>query len=378
MRHRGVLLPAAIALLAGCAGKAPAVAAQETITSEQATFQVVEVVGGLEHPWAVAFLPEGGMLITERSGRLRIVRDGELDPEPLAGVPEVWASGQGGLLDVVLHPDFADNRLVYLTYAAPADGGAGTAVARARLGEGALEDLEVIFRSNAIGSGGRHFGSRLVFDRDGYLFVTLGERGERERAQDPFDHGGTVVRLHDDGRVPEDNPFADGSDGAPEVYSYGHRNAQGIALHPETGEVWLHEHGPRGGDEINIVRPGRNYGWPVITYGVEYSGVPVGEGITEHPGMEQPLHYWDPSIAPSGMAFYTGDALPEWQGDLFVGALVLTHLARLELEGDEVVGEERLLDGVLGRIRDVRVGPDGLLYVLTDESDGGLYRLEPA
>jgi aldose sugar dehydrogenase len=378
MSSRTMVLPLVTVLGVGCSSQPEGVAAEERIESEQAAFHVVEVVGGLEHPWAVAFLPGGEMLITERPGRLRLVSDGELRPEPIAGVPEVWASGQGGLLDVVPHPDFADNRLVYLSYSAPVDGGHHTHVARGRLGEGALEDVEVIFQASPPASGGRHFGSRLVFDRDGHLFITLGERGDAERAQDPFDHAGTLVRLHDDGRVPDDNPFVDGDGGAPEVYSFGHRNAQGMALHPETGRVWLHEHGPRGGDEINVPRPGLNYGWPVITHGVAYSGLTIGEGITEHPDMESPIHHWTPSIAPSGMAFYRGDAFPEWQGDLFVGALAGQHLARLELDGEQVVAEERLLENTIGRIRDVRSGPDGLLYLLTDHADGSLYRLEPA
>jgi aldose sugar dehydrogenase len=225
--------------------------------------------------------------------------------------------------------------------------------------------------------GGRHFGSRLGFDRDGYLFVTLGERGQDERAQDLGALAGKVVRLHPDGSVPDDNPFVGRNDAAPEIFSYGHRNPQGLAVHPETGAVWVEEHGPRGGDEVNVVRAGANYGWPVITYGRAYSGLPMGEG-SEKEGMEQPLHYWVPSISPSGMAFYGGDAFPAWQGDLFVGALSGELLARLELDGEQVVAEERLLEGVLGRIRDVRVGPDGYLYLLTDYADGALVRLEPA
>jgi aldose sugar dehydrogenase len=351
----------------------------ERVDSEQAAFAVDRLVDGLEHPWAMAFLPEGGMLVTEREGRLRLVtEDFELTPEPLAGVPTAFARGQGGLLDVVLHPDFEDNRLVYLSYAYLANGGAGTAVARGRLGDGALQDTEVIFESNGLASGGRHFGSRLLFDNDGYLYVTHGDRGERDEAQNLANHTGSLIRLHDDGRVPEDNPFVGRDDAMPEIFSYGHRNAQGIALHPETGVVWQHEHGPRGGDELNIIRPGGlNYGWPEVTQGVEYAtGRAIG--LDEAPeGIEAPVHVWTPSIAPSGMAFYTGDAFPEWQGDLLVGALAYRLLARLELDDDTVVHEERLLEGDIGRIRDVRVGPDGLVYLLTDEADGGLYRLSP-
>jgi aldose sugar dehydrogenase len=369
------LVIGAIVSGAGCGSRMDA-AAQGPIRSDQATFELVTVVSGLEHPWGMAFLPDESILVTERSGRLRIVQGGQLDPEPIAGVPPVYASGQGGLLDVALHPEFESNRLIYLSYAAPLDRGAHTNVARARLGERALEDLEVIFRARPPASGGRHFGSRLAFDREGYLYVTVGERGDPDRAQDPADHAGSVLRLHDDGQVPEDNPLVDGG-GAPEIFSYGHRNAQGLAIHPETGIPWLHEHGARGGDEVNIVRPGVNYGWPVITHGIDYSGAPIGEG-THKEGMAQPIYYWVPSIAPSGMAFYDGEAFPEWRGDLFVGALRSELLARLELDGEQVVAEERLLEGAIGRIRDVEVGPDGFLYLLTDETDGGLYRLEPA
>jgi glucose/arabinose dehydrogenase len=369
-----VLLLAAATL--GCERQPVANVPGEPITSEQAVFRVVTVADGLEHPWSVAFLPGGDALITERPGRLRIVRGGVLDPEPLAGVPEVYASGQGGLLDVILDPDFASNRLVYLSYAARADGGAGTRVARARLGDAGLEDLEVIFAAMVTG-GGRHFGSRLGFDPDGYLFVTLGERGASERAQDLGSLAGKVVRLHADGSVPAGNPFVGRAGAGPEIYSYGHRNPQGLAVHPETGRVWVEEHGPRGGDEVNLVAAGVNYGWPVITYGRAYSGGAIGEGSAKE-GMAQPVHYWVPSISPSGMAFYQGDAFPQWQGDLLVGALSGELLARLELDGEQVAGEERLLDGVLGRIRDVRVGPDGYVYLLTDHANGALLRLEPA
>ena len=246
-----------------------------------------------------------------------------------------------------------------------------------RLGDGRLDDLEVIFTAEPLVRSSKHFGSRLAFDREGHLFVTVGERGQDDRAQDLGDHNGSVIRLHPDGSVPADNPFVGRADARPEIYSYGHRNPQGMAVHPETGAVWTQEHGPRGGDEVNLVRPGVNYGWPVITHGIDYSGLPVGEG-THKEGMAQPVHYWDPSIAPSGMAFYTGDAFPEWQGDLFIGALRDQLLVRLELDGERVVAEERLLEDAIGRIRDVETGPDGFLYLLTDERDGALYRLEPA
>jgi aldose sugar dehydrogenase len=375
MRRDAWLIILSVTLTLGCE-RAPGADVPDTVESDQARFQVVVLAEGLEHPWGMAFLPDGDLLITERPGRLRLVRDGALDPAPLEGLPEVYASGQGGLLDVALDPDFPTNRLIYLSYAAETDAGAGTRVARARLGEGRLEELEVIFEG-FMGSGGRHFGSRLGFDPDGYLFVTLGERGDDERAQELRDLAGKVVRLQPDGSVPDDNPFVGRADAAPEVFSYGHRNPQGLAVHPETGRVWVVEHGPRGGDEVNLVAAGVNYGWPVITYGRAYSGLPMGEG-SEKEGMAQPLHYWVPSISPSGMAFYEGDAFPQWQGDLFTGGLSGELLARLELDGERVVEEERLLDGVLGRIRDVRVGPDGYLYLLTDYADGRLVRLEPA
>jgi glucose/arabinose dehydrogenase len=373
---RGLLVIGAVVTGTGCGSRMGA-AAQGPIRSDQATFDLVTVVGGLEHPWGMAFLPDESILITERPGRVRMVRDGQLVPAPIEGVPPVYARGQGGLLDVALDPEFASNRLIYLSYAAEGDGGNSTRVARAILGDRRLENLEVIFMAQPLVRASKHFGSRLAVDRAGHLFITVGERGQGERAQDLGDHNGTVIRLRLDGSVPEDNPFVGTAGARPEIFSYGHRNAQGMAIHPETGIPWLHEHGARGGDEINVVRPGVNYGWPVITYGIDYSGAPIGEG-THKKGMAQPIYYWVPSIAPSGLAFYEGDAFPEWRGDLFVGALRSELLARLELDGERVVAEERLLEGAIGRIRDVEVGPDGYLYLLTDEPDGGLYRLEPA
>jgi glucose/arabinose dehydrogenase len=357
----------------------PSPAGAQTIKTQEHAVRVVRVTEGLDHPWGLAFLPDGRMLVTERPGRLRIVgKDGRLDPQPVSGLPQIAATGQGGLLDVALHPRFADNGLVYFSFTARGDTGVGTEVARGKLSGNRLEAVQVIFRQAPKGGSGVHFGSRLVFDRDGYLFVTLGERGERERAQKPDDHAGSVIRLHDDGRVPKDNPFVGKPGWKPEKYDLGHRNQQGAALHPQTGLLWTHEHGPQGGDEVNIIRAGVNYGWPVITYGVEYViGTKIGEG-THKAGMAQPIHYWVPSIAPSGMAFYTGDKFPRWRGDLFVGALKDEMLVRLKFDGEKVVREERMLKGLLGRIRDVRSGPDGYLYLLTDESNGVLARLEPA
>lgn len=343
--------------------------------SEQADFTLVRVVRGLDHPWSLAFLPDGRYLISERPGNLLLV-DGDAVAE-LDGLPAIVASGQGGLLDIALHPDFEDNGWIYLSYSTRVGSGLGTAVARARLSGSRLVDVERVFLASTAAEGGRHFGSRLAFAGDGTLYITLGERGERNRAQDLTDTAGSVVRLNDDGSVPQDNPFVSDGEARAEIYTWGHRNAQGLAVNPATGEVWLHEHGPQGGDEINILRPGLNYGWPIISYGGEYgSGRQVGEG-TSKPGLEQPVSYWFPSIAPSGMMFYTGDAFPQWRGDLFVGALVKEHLRRVELDGDRVVAEEVLLEWAIGRVRDVRQGPDGMIYLLTDESNAGLYRLEP-
>ncbi|HET7672826.1 MAG TPA: PQQ-dependent sugar dehydrogenase [Burkholderiales bacterium] len=356
---------------------APLAAGAQSFRSEDHPFRVVKVVEGLNQPWSLAFLPDGRMLITEKAGRLRVVRDGKLEPKAIEGMPPVTVHGQGGLHDIVLHPRFRENSLVYLAYAARGADGVGTELARGRLTGERLEDVQVIFRQSPKGSAGQHFGGRIVFDRAGFLYLTLGDRGERDRAQRPDDHAGSVIRLHDDGRVPKDNPFVGKAGWKPEKYTLGNRNIQGAALHPQTGALWTHEHGPQGGDEVNVIRAGTNYGWPVITYGVNYGiGTRIGEG-KEKAGMAQPLHVWVPSIAPSGMAFYTGDRFPRWQGSLFVGALRDRMLVRLVLDGEKVVKEERLLQGALGRIRDVRMGPDGFLYLLTDESNGVLARLEP-
>jgi len=365
-------------VLAACfVATLPGMAVAETIySSAHYRLRLVTVAKGLEHPWSVAFLPDGRMLVTERRGRLRIVTsDGKLS-EPIKGVPRVYARGQGGLLDVILDPGFATNRVIYLSYAEPGDGGGGTAVARAVLNGGALTGLKVIFRQTPKADTRVHFGSRLVIARDGTLFITIGERGQRERAQDPSVNRGQVIRINRDGSIPKDNPFVGKAGYRPEIWSYGHRNPQGAALHPETGKLWTVEHGARGGDEINVPLPGRNYGWPVIAYGRHYWGGKIGEG-THKAGMEQPIYYWDPSIAPSGMAFYTGDKYPKWKGNVFVGALSFQLLARLELDGEKVVKEERLFKELSERIRDVRQGPDGYLYILTDADDGRLLRIEP-
>jgi len=358
----------------------PAVSAQ-TVESSAGNLTATAIAEGLDHPWALGFLPDGRMLVTERSGQLRIIDVGVVG-EPIAGVPTVYNQGQGGLLDLALAPDFETSGQIYLTFSERAQDaglqrGQGTAVFSARLvleGDGGrLEDGKVIFRMNKFTTTNRHFGSRVVIGQDGNLFVTLGERGEQDRAQDMADLAGAIVRIAPDGSVPEDNPKPEGW--APELWSKGHRNPQGATLR-EDGVLFTVEHGARGGDEVNMPRPGANYGWPVITYGVDYSGVPIGEG-TEKEGLEQPLHYWDPSISPSGLDFYDGDLLPEWQGDLLAGGLSGQLLVRLDMEGDAVVGEERLFQGQLGRIRDVRVGPDGAIYLLTDEDNGRLIRVAP-
>jgi len=347
-------------------------------------FRVVTVVDGLEIPWSMAWLPNGDMLVTERPGRLRVVRDGVLLPDPVSGVPEVFARGQGGLMDVVLHPDFAANRLVYLSYSKPKDDNSTTAVVRGRYENGSLTDVEEVFEADTRGRG--HYGSRIAFDADGYLFISVGERQAPSRgdleahpAQDLSNHHGVVVRLYDDGRVPDDNPFV-GQEGArPEIWSYGHRNPQGLTIHPETGSIFVAEHGPQGGDEVNHIQPGNNYGWPVVGFGVNYGrGTAIHEG-TMREGMEPPVHVWVPSIATSSMLIYTGDKFPRWHGDMFVSGLSGQQLARLIMEGDEIVEEATLLRGI-GRIRDVRQGPDGYIYVALENDDGEttpIVRLEP-
>jgi glucose/arabinose dehydrogenase len=365
-RLAGACTGAIVAALAGLAGPARAVEAQT-------------VAGGLEHPWAVAFLPQGRFLVTERPGRMRVVdARGKLGP-PLAGVPSVAARGQGGLLDVVTDSGFASNRTIFFCFSEPGGGGNSTALARARLAddERSLQDVRVIFSQKPKVASSAHFGCRIVEARDGTLFLTLGERFSRkEDAQKLDNHLGKVVRVQKDGGIPKDNPFAGRAGALPEIWSYGHRNGQGATLAPD-GRFWMHEHGPQGGDEINVPQPGRNYGWPVITYGENYGGGPIGEGITRKAGMEQPLHYWVPSFAPSGMAFLTSDRYGDgWKGDLFVGSLKFGYLDRIELADGEVRREEKLLQGI-GRVRDVRQGPDGLLYLVTDESEGKLVRVLP-
>jgi glucose/arabinose dehydrogenase len=349
-------------------------------TAQSSPVTTATFAKGLVHPWGLAFLPEGRLLVTERPGRMRLIgKDGQVSP-PLAGVPKVHAEKQGGLLDVRLAPDFAKSGTIFFSYAEPRGGGEnGTAVARAKLvleGDGGrLDNVEVIFRQQPSYASDHHFGSRLVFDRDGMLFVTLGERFElMKEAQNPANHIGKIVRITPDGAPAPGNPNLPGWD--PKVWSIGHRNIQGADLHPETGQLWEAEHGPRGGDELNIARPGRNYGWPVIGYGRHYSGAKIGVGTAKE-GLEQPIYFWDPSIAVSGLAFYTADLFPEWKGNLFTGALAGEHLERLVLEGEKVVAHEKLLSDLGERIRDVRQGPDGALWLLTDSPDGRIIRVTP-
>jgi aldose sugar dehydrogenase len=371
------------------AGQTPAFPGQTDAPEQKlnVAYDVVTVATGLQNPWSVAFLPGGKMLVTERPGRLRVVTtDGKLS-EPATGMPPVDARNQGGLLDVALDPNFASNGLIYWSYSEPRDGGANnTAVARGKFVDGApprVENVEVIYHQMPSLASTLHFGSRLVFGRDGTLFVTQGERSITEgrmQAQRMDGLLGKIVRLNADGSIPKDNPFVGKEGVRPEIWSLGHRNIQAATLHPTSGELWEVEHGTRGGDEINIARKGKDYGWPTIAYGIEYRGGPITGGITAKEGMEQPLYYWDPVIAPSGMAFYTGNLFPAWKGSLFIGGHATNDLVRLSLNGEKVVGEERLLTErqPRERIRDVRQGLDGALYVLTDSAQGKLLKLTPA
>ncbi|SFT86294.1 PQQ-dependent sugar dehydrogenase [Mesorhizobium sp. YR577] len=365
-----------LGLLAG-SSITPALA-QQTFDTQKAKILAETVVDGLENPWGLAFLPDGGAIVTERDGRMRIIADGKLS-EPVAGVPQVAASGQGGLLDVALSPDFATDNLIFFSYSEPGEGGQGTSVARAKLvRDGAsakLEDLTTIFSMAKKTGTSHHFGSRLVFRPDGTLFITTGDRGQGDRAQDMQDSAGAVIRINADGSVPADNPDANGAKGLPILWSKGHRNIQGATFDPVINALVTVEHGAKGGDEINYPEAGKNYGWPVITYGVDYSGAKIGTG-TEAPGFEQPQFYWDPSIAPSGLASYQGDMFAQWKGDLLVGSLKFGQLSRLERDdAGKITGEERMFEAEFGRIRDVNVAPDGSVWLLTDESDGAIIRL---
>ncbi|MBN1238729.1 MAG: PQQ-dependent sugar dehydrogenase [Gammaproteobacteria bacterium] len=387
---------AAVAALAAAAAAATAAAQTDrsspplpelprTLETSEQRIRVVAVAEGLSHPWSLAFLPNGDMLVTERPGRLRIVRGGRLDPDPISGVPGVHVTRLGGLLEVALHPDFDRNELLYLTHSkGREDGRSTTALVRGRFDGEALTDVEELFVANNWSESVTNFGGRLAFDGQGHVFVAVGERQEPERAQNGLDHGGKVLRLREDGSVPDDNPFVGQDDFAPEVYSLGHRSPQGLAFDPATGELWENEHGPLGGDEINIIRAGGNYGWPLVTYGKEYDGTPISEDVSR-PGFEDPFMYWVPSIAISGLAFYTGDRFPAWRGNVFVGSMMegrirwTGHMQRLTFSDAGLpIQREPILGELRQRIRDVRQGPDGLLYVLTEEDPGALLRIEPA
>jgi len=369
-----ILLAASLLIATGTRGE------DTSFASSAGQLEVQTAASGLVHPWSLAFLPDGRMLVTERPGRMRIVTaEGQLS-SPLKGVPEVWASGQGGLLDVIIDKSYAQNNTVYFCFAERTAGGGRTAVARAKLNDanGRLDDVKIIFRQEGPLSSGNHYGCRIVQANDGNLFVTLGEHfSYRNEAQNLGNHLGKLIRIAPDGSVPSDNPFAGRGDAKPEIWSYGHRNEQGLAINPASGDLWEIEHGPRGGDEVNIIGKGKNYGWPVIGYGIDYSGAKIHES-TAREGMEQPIKYWVPSIAPSGMAFYTAKLFPKWTGSLFTGALAGKMLVRLSLNGNTVTGEERLLQNLNERIRDVRQGPDGALWLLTDNSAGRILRVSPA
>ena len=375
-------------LLIGCNGTAapheeprepgtplPGEVINERIESEEHDFRLVQVATGVEHPWALAWLPDGRMLVTERPGRL-LLFDGA-EREELSGLPEINARGQGGLLDVVVHPDYGASGWIYYSYSAPCgDGNTATAIDRARLDGTSLVDRETIFTQEPCVSPGRHYGSRIVFPGDGTLIFSIGDRGQQDRAQDPADPSGSTLRINEDGGIPQNNPYVGEDDAYAALYSMGNRNIQGMTIHPQTGDVWTTEHGPQGGDEVNIIEAGNNYGWPVQTYGVQYrSGEHIGDPEAE--GMEPPVIEWTPSIAPSGLAFYDGDAFTEWQGNLFAGALAFQQIRRLVVDGRTITHQEVLLRNEAGRIRDVRTGPDGFIYFITDDASGGVYRIEP-
>lgn len=369
---RRLIMLSALTLLS-----APLLASDQAFTSQEANFRLETVAGNLEHPWSLAFLPDGSMLVTERAGRLRVIRGGALLPQPIQGVPASAATGQGGLLDVVLHPNFEKNRILFLSYAHRTSKGMTTRVARAIFDKDRLENVTVIFEALPRSGTSRHFGGRMAFDASGYLYVSVGDRGDMDRAQDTGDDAGGVHRITVSGEPAPGNPGLDDPGINNTLFTWGNRNIQGMTVHPATGDIWTHEHGPRGGDEINILQAGTNYGWPEITYGIDYSGLPITLN-TAKDGMAQPIHYWDPSIAPSGMAFYTGLEFPEWQNSLFVGALKMRKLVRLKIENKQVTEEEDLLTTLGERIRDVRTDPGGSLWLLTDSPQGKVYRVVPA
>lgn len=360
----------------GNAGHGPAAHGDgRPVTSEKATFRVDTLHSALEKPWGMTWLDDGRLLVTERKGTIQVFENNTYTGEKLDGFPTVYEHGQGGLLDILAHPDYGTNGWIYATYAKPGDGGGSTALVRFRLTDNNISDLETLYQTTPLSAAGVHFGGRIIFDRDGYLYFSTGERGVKENAQDLTNDMGKIHRLHDDGRIPADNPFVDTPGAKASIWSYGHRNVQGLAYDSVHNVIYATEHGPRGGDELNIIEKGKNYGWPVITYGIDYSGAIISD-LTEKEGMEQPLHYWTPSIGACGLLYYTGDSFPEWQGNLFSGALALTHVARVELKNGNYAHGEKLLQDI-GRVRDVAQGPDGGIYILT-EDPGMLLRLTPA
>lgn len=365
-----------LAALSPCSRRS---AASGPVVSNELTFRVDTVLSDINVPWGLAFLPNGDLLFTDRDGELRLVQDGKLHPDPIGGMPAVLAKGQGGLLDIALHPQYAENGWIYFTYSAPAapgeaGSGANTALMRARIANHHLTDDSLLFKASPNYGAAHHYGGRIAFDRQGYLYLSIGDRGGQEEAQSLMTYRGKVLRFHDDGRIPADNPYAGRPDARPEIFSYGHRNPQGMALHPASGEIWTHEHGPKGGDEVNIVRAGHNYGWPLITFGVNYDGSIITQD-TARPGMDQPVTYWVPSIAPCGMDFVTSERYGDWQGDLLVGSLKFRQLWRCAVEGDRITAREVVLDQI-GRVRAVKQGPDGYLYIAT-EGPGMILRLIP-
>jgi glucose/arabinose dehydrogenase len=345
------------------------------ISSEKLKFSVDTIASGLENPWGIAFLPDGRMLVTELNGQIRIIKDGKLLDETVSNVPPVAAAGQGGLLDIKLHPDYANNGWIYLTYSKPGEGGAATTLTRTKLEGNALVNTEELFTAQPFANTEHHFGSRVVFDGNGYLFLSSGERGTKENSQNLGNHLGKIIRLHEDGKVPADNPFVNTPNAKPEIWSYGHRNPQGLFYDRETSTLWEVEHGPKGGDELNKVEKGKNYGWPVITYGIDYSGEPISD-ITEKEGMEQPIWYWKPSIGTCGMTLVTSDKYPSWKGNALVGGLALTHIARVELKDGKYVSYEKVLDGI-GRVRAIEQGPDGFIYAAI-QGPGMIVKIIPA
>lgn len=344
------------------------------ILSEELKYRVDTIADGLSNPWALTFLPNNDLLVTERDGEIRIIRDDKLLEDKIDGVPDVYAEGQGGLFEIILHPDYLDNGWLYISYAAKGDGGGNTAIMRAKLDGFNLVNKEVIFQAKPFLSGGNHFGGRMEFDRDGYLYLSVGERGRKPNAQDLENHCGKIMRLNDDGSIPSDNPYVSEAGVKPEIYTNGNRNPQGMAIHPVTGQIWTHEHGPMGGDEINIVQAGVNYGWPEATFGKNYDGSIISD-FSSLEGMADPLHYWDPSIAPCGMSFVTSDLFPQWKGNLLVGSLKFRYVARLTLDGETVINEEKIIEN-LGRVRSITEAPDGLIYVSV-ESPGMVVRISP-